>query len=435
MGERAWQAAYNGVAVPAMWLAWRTGALWNAKARAALAGRRGWQAALARQLAPCSGRPSEAIWFHTTSVGELEQAKPLMSALYGDFRIVATCFSPSVAPALARWPQKDAALYLPLDSRENVRTLMESIRPRAVIFSKFDVWPNCVWHAAQSGVPVALVAGTLHASSSRLRPVARHLLSHVHRHFALQCAVTDEDADRLRALSGPDCRVVVTGDTRYDQVYARAAAAGDAPVFRDAPQGFRVVAGSTYEEDERALIPAFCRLRESVPGARLYLVPHEPAWAHLRRCEDRLRLAGLTFTRLSHVDAAGRMPDVAVLLVDRIGVLAGLYRSGDVAFVGGSFRSRVHNVMEPAVCAKPVLVGPCMDNSPEAYALVERGAAIRVATAGALADALLALASDATARAAMGNAGRQHVMDNLGATERTLDALRKWVLPSDAAKR
>lgn len=430
MAEGMWRTLYNGVGVPLMAVAFRVGALWNEKARAIYRSRRNGEIHLKQQLDRARIRDS-TLWFHTTSVGELEQAKPILAKFYNDYRLVVTCFSPSVASALARYPYKDAALTIPLDSRRQMRRFFDLVQPRGVVFSKFDVWPNAVWEAVRRGVPVALIAGTMHATSSRLRPIARHLLAHVHKYFAVHCCVTEEDAERLRRLAGPTARVVVTGDTRFDQVYARVQEFPSAPLFPNVEQwkGFTVVAGSTYAEDEKVLLPAFLKLHHEHPQARLVLVPHEPTPSHLRFSEDALRRSGLRWTRLSDAEQGALVAETDVLLVDRIGWLARLYTLGDVAFVGGSFHVRVHNVMEPAVLAKPVLMGPKMDNAPEAYGLLEREAALRVRDVKTLADAFLALASDVERRRVMGHRGRDFILANLGASERTWNALREFFLP------
>ena len=430
----AWRGLYGCVGVPLMWAGMHVGALFDEKARQVVAGRRGWRASLSEQLANCREGSAESralptLWFHATSVGEFEQARPLIAALHSSYRIVVTRFSPSVQRAMTRHPQVDASITLPLDSRRNVADLLEMIRPRALIFSKFDVWPNCVWEASRRGVPVALIAGTMHSGSRRLRPIARGLLRQVHRHFSVQCAVTEEDAARLRTLSPADAPIIVTGDTRFDQVFARAESSStELALSRDDWSGFTLVAGSTYEQDERVLIPAFKALREAVPDARLILVPHEPTAEHLDASDASLRTAGLTCIRYSDADAGVRVDGVDVVLVDRVGVLAALYRLGSVAFVGGSFRARVHNVMEPAALSKPVIVGPLMDNSPECYGLLRCGGALRVPDEASLSAALIDLARGEGRVSEMGATGRAYIVENLGASERTLAALRAWVL-------
>ena len=136
------------------------------------------------------------------------------------------------------------------------------------------------------------------------------------------------------------------------------------------------------------------------------------------------RLVHLCFSELtSEVDLSA----VDVLIVDSVGLLAKLYALADIAFVGGSFRGSVHNVMEPAALAKPVIFGPTIQNAHEAFLLVDRGGAKLVRTAQELADAITVWLDDTDARTIAGDVGKQLIAENLGAVDRTLVHLRRYV--------
>ncbi|MDE0684276.1 MAG: hypothetical protein OXI63_15270, partial [Candidatus Poribacteria bacterium] len=170
-------------------------------------------------------------------------------------------------------------------------------------------------------------------------------------------------------------------------------------------------------------------LRENRPDnyPHLILVPHEPTPERIKEIRGYLmreRLKHLCFSELTpEVD----LSTVDVLVVDSVGLLAKLYRLADIAFVGGSFRGSVHNVMEPAAMAKPVIFGPMIQNAHEASLLVDRGGAKLVRTAQALADAITVWLDDADARTIAGDIGKQLIAENLGAVARTLVHLRAYV--------
>ncbi len=430
MSGAAWRWAYNAAA-PLMGIGMRIAARFNEKARDAFNGRKGWKQSLERQLKTRRTPDGRRLWIHAASVGEFEQAKPLLETLHPQYECVVSCFSPSVYGMASRFRFQDAVVYLPLDYRRNIRAFLDIVQPSAAVFSKFDVWPNCVWEASARGIPCALIAGTLHEGSKRLRPLARGLFRSVYQELRLQCAVTEEDAERLRELcgktsggkrSGAGPRILVAGDTRYDQVFARSKSVkGDPPERR----GLTVVAGSIYAEDENVLLPAFARLKERRPDSGLCAVPHEPTESNLRALERRLKAHRLSYGRLSALGSHWRGADVVV--VDSVGLLAGLYRFGGIAFVGGSFKARVHNVMEPAVFGKPVLFGPKIDNSPEAGALLKAGAAVKTDDENALADALIHYAEHPPLASEAGRKGREFILANLGAADRTLAALRPLI--------
>ena len=374
----------------------------------------------------------KTAWFHFTSVGEFEQAKPLIEAIYEETRIVLTFFSPSVAPNARSYPYADAAVYLPLDTPRNAERIIRLIDPALIVFSKFDIWPNLVWKASKHEIPIVVVAGTLHAESKRLSSFAKPFFRSVHQYIQVHCTISEDDAARFRELCSSAHEIVVTGDTRYEQVYRRAHAVEPDTKFFHGYQSLKrpiLIAGSTYTEDEKVLLTAYQLLCQNIPEdfPHLILVPHEPTPERVKEILghlDREKLAYLCFSELQpEVDLSA----VDVLIVDKVGLLAKLYGLADIAFVGGSFRGSVHNVMEPAAMAKPVLFGPTIQNAYEASLLVERGGAKLVHTVQELADAITAWLKDTNASGTAGRIGQALIEENLGAVERTLTHLRKYV--------
>lgn len=436
-----WKLAYNAFAVPAMFVGFHCAQCCNPKIREGIKGRQRVFAELASQL-QTARHLEKTAWFHFTSVGEFEQSKPLIEAIYAETRIVLTFFSPSVASNAQSYPYADAAVYLPLDTPRNAERLIQRIEPSLIVFSKFDIWPNLVWKAAKHSIPIIVVAGTLHAASKRLSRFAKPFFRSVHRYIGVHCAISEADAARFQELCSPAHEIVVTGDTRYEQVYRRAVSVepdteffpGQATLGRSlqahiAMERPILIAGSTYTEDEKVLLSAYQLLRENTPEnfPHLILVPHEPTLERIKEIRgylDRMELAHLCFSELTpEVDLSA----VDVLIVDSVGLLAKLYRLADIAFVGGSFRGSVHNVMEPAAMAKPVIFGPTIQNAYEASLLVDRGGAKLVHTAQELTDVIAMWLKDDKARTTAGSIGKQLIEENLGAVERTLVHLRKYV--------
>ncbi len=426
-----WQLVYNVFAVPTMFVGFHCARCCNPKIQAGIKGRKGVFAELANRL-QTARHLEKTAWFHFTSVGEFEQAKPLIEAIYAETRIVLTFFSPSVALNAQSYPYADAAVYLPLDTPRNAERLIQLIEPSLIVFSKFDIWPNLVWKASKYEIPIIVVAGTLHAASKRLSRFAKPFFRSVHRHIRVHCAISEADAARFQELCSSAHEIVVTGDTRYEQVYRRAVSvepdteffAGQATLKRPI-----LIAGSTYTEDERVLLPAYQLLRQNAPEnyPHLILVPHEPTPERIKEIRGYLMRERLKYLCFSELTPDVDLSAVDVLVVDSVGLLAKLYGLADIAFVGGSFRGSVHNVMEPAAMAKPVIFGPTIQNAHEASLLVDRGAAKLVRTAEALADAIITWLDDVDARTIAGDIGKQLIAESLGAVDRTLVHLRAYV--------
>lgn len=362
------------------------------------------------------------VWFHAPSVGEGLQARAVVEAFrerQPNAQIAYTFFSPS-AEGFARSVRADFADYLPLDLPRDVRRALGALRPAVIAFSKTDVWPVLTREAASRGVRLAMLSGTLPAASSRLRGPARALLAPAYGRLDAVAAISADDAERFGALGVPAGRRGVMGDARFDQVWARAAAADrDSALLRPFAGfgGVTLVAGSTWPADEERLIPALARLRTADHPLRLIVVPHEPTPAHLARSTELLGAAGFApVQRLSQIEA-GAAPGRTVL-VDRVGVLGDLYALADVAYVGGGWGTAgLHSVLEPAAFGAPVLFGPRHANAREAAALIHAGGAVELPE-DAIDLRIAPLFADATRRRAAGDAAHAYVHENLGAAER-----------------
>lgn len=359
------------------------------------------------------------LWMHAPSVGEGLQARPVLEQLrvrHPTLQLAYTHFSPSAATFASSLPV-DVHDYLPFDTAGDARAILAAWRPTALVFSKLDLWPALAREADRRGVRLGMISATLAEGSGRRGPLAVALLREAYARLDAVGAIDPADAERLVALGVRPEVAQVTGDTRYDQVWARAVAVVDdnpllLPLRSSRPT---LVAGSTWPADERVLLPAWERIRAGLGEARLILVPHEPSEEHLAPLARWAREAGLRMRRLSEA------PDDTwdVLLVDLTGVLGELYALADVAYVGGGFHAAgLHSVLEPAAFGVPVLLGPRHD-SRDARILLGAGGARAVENAGGFAmDASEWLAGTAS-RTQAGNSAREVVRAGLGASERS----------------
>lgn len=370
-------------------------------------------------------RGAPLVWFHAPSVGEGLQTRPVIEALRerrSDVQIFYTFFSPS-AERFAEQMPVDYADYMPFDAVGPLMSVMETVKPDVIVFGKLDVWPNVTRVAGWRDVKLALVSGTVAPSSSRLRWPARAILSSAYARLDAAGAISVEDAARLAKLGVPADRIEVTGDARFDQVWARAQAIDPQtrPVSMLAGhEGLTLVAGSTWPEDERHLVPVVARLRSDHPALRAVLVPHEPTPAHIGALVERLRREGLQRVRFSQLEEGADPREVIV--VDRIGILGELYALADIAYVGGGFgRAGLHSVLEPAALGAPVVFGPHHADAREAGELIERGGAESVTGAGAMELALGNWLEDPEARKRAGDAALGYVRDHLGAARRNAE--------------
>jgi 3-deoxy-D-manno-octulosonic-acid transferase len=391
----------------------------QAKWRRSLAARRGIRSRFAA-WSRHRDRARPLLWMHAPSVGEGLQARVILELVRQrrpDVQLAYTFYSPS-AESFARSLAVDFADYLPFDTPGDARAVLEAIRPTALVFSKLDVWPVLVAEASRRGVKLGLVSGTISEASSRTGALAASLLHDSYEHLDVVGAASEADAERIVSMGTPADRVSVTGDTRYDQAWARAAATDrSSPLL--APLASRrptLVAGSTWPADEDVVLAAWPAVRHDIPDARMIIAPHEPTPAHLQPIERWARSSGLSLSRLDRPEAAS----ADVVLVDRVGVLGDLYALATVAFVGGGFHSAgLHSVLEPAAFGVPVAFGPQHSSSRDATLLHRSRGGDSVATVDETIEAFTHWMGDPEARAAAGAAAQNLVRRGLGAAERS----------------
>ncbi len=360
------------------------------------------------------------LWMHAPSVGEGLQARPviqLLRASHPELQIAYTHFSPS-AERFARSLGVDFTDYLPFDTPGDARAALDALRPRAIVFSKLDVWPVLAREAAARGVRLGLTSATLAEASSRRGGIAASLLHDAYAALDAVGAIDPGDAGRLVDLGVRSDVTTVTGDTRYDQVWERAMRvdrSGEllAPL---ASERLTLVAGSTWPSDEAVLLPAWLELRRALSTARMVIAPHEPTSAHLEPIERWAAGSAITLARLGTPAASS----AEVVLVDRVGVLGDLYALADAAYVGGGFHSSgLHSVLEPAAFGAPVAFGPRFAASRDARLLDESGGGAHASDAVELAGVLSAWLRDRSVREQAGARARDTVRSGLGAAGRS----------------
>jgi 3-deoxy-D-manno-octulosonic-acid transferase len=372
------------------------------------------------------------VWLHAVSVGEVMAATPLARELAARRPelplLVSTVTDTGRGVAEARLPARQF-VFFPLDFAWAVRPALDRLRPRAVLLTETEIWPNFLRACSARDVPVVLVNGRISQRSYPRYRRVRRFFGRVLQGIRLFCMQTPEDARRILDLGAPPERVHVVGNLKFDLAAGDPARGGtadgsDGPAVRQmlgVPLSRPVlVAGSTHRGEEGPVLEAFKTVRRSVPDLTLLLAPRHPE--RVGEVEALLEREGLPWIHRS------RLPvDVlpAVILVDTMGELARLYAAGTVVFVGGSLVPiGGHNILEPASHARPVLFGPHMGNFAEmARIFLEHQAGVQVREAGLLAEEILRLLREPHVAGRMGESGRAIVGTHQGAGRRTVDLL------------
>lgn len=375
-----------------------------------------------------AGRP--VIWLHAVSVGEVLAVGRLVTELdraLPEFQVlISTTTRTGQALARERFG-RNRVFYCPLDLPWAVRAYLNALRPRLLVLAETEFWPNLLQGCFRRGIPVAVVNARISDRSwpryRRLRGLWKPILGRLGRVLAQ----SETDAERLRAMGCAAERVWVAGNLKFD-----VRAGGDSEAVRQLKaraRGLRlVVAGSTLEGEEEALLAIWPRLLEADARLAMVIAPRHPE--RFTAVAGLLEKSGTPWARRSawrsEREPARPIVPGEVVLLDTIGELASVYSLAAVAFVGGSLvAAGGHNPLEPAQFGVPIVMGPSYANFRAIVdELVKRGA-LRIAAKDVLAGALLELLSGGDIARTMGKRAREVFAEQAGATGRSVNALRE----------
>lgn len=354
------------------------------------------------------------IWFHAASVGEFEQARPIIERLrkeHPQTRILLTFFSPSGYELRKNYDQVDIVTYLPFATVGKAISFIEEVRPAMAIFVKYEFWPAYLKELRRHNVPTYSISAIFRPKQLFFLPWGKPYLRLLHCFTHLY--VQDNASKELLLAHGVKC-VSVAGDTRFDRVNEIASHAKQLPVVERFTQGAArvIIAGSTWPQDEELL----AQYIDNHPDTKLVLVPHEIHEDHLHTIFQIFHGRYVRFTEATPLN----IEHCQTLLIDTIGMLSSIYQYGHVAYIGGGFGSGIHNTIEAAVYGVPVLFGPKYQHFREAIGLIRTGAGFSVKTYKEFETQMdNALANHET----IGRKAREYVDTELGATEKIYSSI------------
>jgi 3-deoxy-D-manno-octulosonic-acid transferase len=387
-------------------------------------------------------RDKPVVWFHGVSVGEINLLVTVVNAFrrrHPDWHcVVSTTTDTGMAEATKKFADL-TVIYWPFDFSWAVNSALKALQPKLVVLAESELWPNFLLAAEKRKAPVIVINGRMSPRSARrfqkLGRLGRTLLLARVTKFAMQSAAY---AQALHGNGISQKKLAVTGSVKYDGVL------GD----KNNPQTEKLadrlgltagdvvwVAGSTHAPEEQIVLEVFCRLRTTHPELRLLLVPRSPdRFDEVSRLIDR---SGLSSVRRSRLTAcpAGRP---AVILLDSMGELNAAWGLADIGFTGGSLDGKRggQSMIEPAGLGVPVVFGPFVWNFRDAAErLLEAKAAVKVATSEQMYEELVRRLDDPKLRRRMGEAARNLVVEQQGATERTLDVMDEAISLAETNQR
>lgn len=363
---------------------------------------------LAAQISP----EDKTIWFHAASLGEYEQAVPVitrMRALYPEHKIVVSFFSPSGYEVKKGSSLADVVTYLPIDTEENARKFLDLVHPELVMFVKYEFWPNFLKELKRRRIRSFLISGAFREDQAFFKFYGRWMRGYLNsfEYFFLQ------NKSSLKLLNELGFKnAVVSGDTRYDRVYSQLSQNNSLDFIEEFKgDSLCIVAGSTWPEDEDLLVDF---INNDRLGTKFIIAPHALKAEKLEDLKKKLEAPWVLFSEREEKP----LEDFKVFIIDTIGLLTRIYSYADIAYVGGAAGDTgLHNVLEPAAFGVPVVIGRNYSKFPEAGELQRLGALFSVANSSEAQRVLGKLITDENFRKSSGLLAAEYIDRNRGATE------------------
>lgn len=291
-------------------------------------------------------------WFHCASLGEFEQARPIIEKLKAQhqIQIAVSFFSPSGYEIRKNYELADVVFYLPADTPKNAKQVLEALTPDIVFFVKYEIWLHYIKAVTKRSIPMYLISATFRPDQIYFRWYGA-AFKRALKSFDL-IFTQDQTSTHTLQINGVT-NVFLSNDTRFDRVYETCQNPKKLPIIESFKQHQRLlVVGSSYSQEEQ-LVKGFLKEDKNL---KIVIAPHEIS-------EDRIEEVEKTFRQFSVIKYSEAnefsVKDKQILIIDNIGLLASIYQYGDVALVGGGFGKKgIHNTLEAATFGMPIFIGP-----------------------------------------------------------------------------
>jgi 3-deoxy-D-manno-octulosonic-acid transferase len=362
---------------------------------------------------------SPIIWVHCASLGEFEQARPVIEKLKGEFRsykILLTFFSPSGFEVRKNYDQADYIFYLPWDTHKNAIRFINEVQPAMAIFIKYEFWFHYTAELKKRNIPILSVSSIFRTDQlffKRYGGFYRNILKNF-SHFFVQ---NDESSRLLKSINIHNS--TKAGDTRFDRVNELVKSGAEISIVNKFKNNEKImVVGSCWPEDLDVLIPF---INENYYHIKFIIAPHEISESFISNLE---KVVNSETVRYSQAEKR-KVEDCQIMIIDNIGMLGRLYKYGEFAFVGGAFGKGLHNILEAACYGIPIFFGDKnYQKFQEAVDLINRGGAFEVSDYLDFKHKYEMINLPQTFLLAC-EVTRQYVEENLGATEKVMVYCRK----------
>jgi 3-deoxy-D-manno-octulosonic-acid transferase len=381
----------------------------NEKAKLRLEGLVNWEESNTPQ-----GDIQNAIWIHCASLGEFEQARPIIEEIkknYSDERIMLSFFSASGYENQKDYSLADFICYMPFDTKKNAREFIKKFKPKMALFIKYEFWPNFINELHHNKIKIYSVASIFREDQYFFKWYGTYFLNALRK--IDKFLVQNSESKALLKQHGINNSYII-GDTRFDRVLKLKTLELENDLLNSIElERFTLVAGSTWAKDEEYLAEFW----RNNPIIRIIIAPHEFGERYKQKLSKTFETAKIAFLS----EQKYNLKNADIIVIDTMGLLSKIYRFADVAYVGGGFGVGIHNILEAAVYSKPVIFGPKYQKFNEAVELINEKGAFSVGGMESLDRVLIRLIKDKEFRNTTGGIAGNYVENKSGVALKAIE--------------
>lgn len=354
------------------------------------------------------------IWIHCASLGEFEQARPVIEEIKNkqlDYKILLTFFSPSGYEIRKNYSLADWVFYLSLDTKLNAQTFLKLTTPCVAIFVKYEFWFRHIFELKKNNI-LTYSLSAIFRKNQYYFTWKKYVLPNPLKLFT---KIFVQDIASQHLLKSINIDSVVIGDTRFDRVTSIAANKKTLPEIEQfKASAFLLVIGSAWIED----IEVFSKLNfAKFPNLKIIIAPHNIDDETIKTISEIMALPVSKYSESNFTKAN-------ILIIDNIGMLSSIYQYADLAYIGGAFGKGLHNILEAATYGIPVIFGKEYQKFNEAKDLIDLKGAFSIQSSNELENIIDLFYKTETARNIAGGICIQYIEENKGATSRFLDKIK-----------
>ncbi len=358
----------------------------------------------------------KVIWIHVASVGEFEQAKPIIDSLKRKYenKILVSYFSSSTESAVSNYKNVDFHFYMLSDKEDQMKLLFDLLNPKVLIIIKYEFWRNLILQAKLNSVPIVSVSSVFRKNQVYFYPIK--FFKNILKNISLFLVQDENSMELLKKNKIKEIKVI--GDSRYDRVlkiFKKSKEIDEIEEFTNKKN--TIVIGSAWKSDIEKIKNEIIR---DLTDTKYIIAPHNINSDEIEYLENTFINDTIKFSELPQKNVRKR-----ILIIDNIGMLSSIYKYGKIAFIGGGFRGALHNTLEAAVWNLPVIYGNHKNNRKfiEVDRIEKEGIGFPIKNG----NEFKLIKNRILKNRDIGKGGNEFIIKNSGATEKISYHLTKYI--------